>query len=379
MSGDTEIRPVTSRRDLLAFVRFPWKVYRGDRNWVPPLISERLARLDPQVNPFFSRGEAELFVAHCGRRLVGTIAAFVDHRANELFGEQVGGFGFFETIEEYSVAQRLLDTAQERVRAWGMSGIRGPTNLTRLDEPGVLIDGADCPPTMLQAHTPSYYRTFLDRYGMTKYHDSYAWRVYLPKLGANLEALPPQLVRVFAAAKERQDVNIRTLRLDDWDNELRLALDLFNTTLSHLRVHVPVTEADFRRFADPLRSFLDPNMALFAEVDGKTVGFLVAVPDVNRVLWRMNGRLLPLGWLAFLWYRRRIDVVSFKLLGVLEEYRRRGIDVLMYLQAIRAAVDGGYRWLDGSHTSEYNPTVVRLAERLGAERYKHFRVYQLMF
>ena len=379
MSEDIDIRPVTCQRDLLAFVRFPWQVYRHDRNWVPPLISDRLARLDQDKNTFFSHAEVALFTAHRGRRLVGTVAAFVDHRANELFGEKVGGFGFFETIEEYSVAERLLDAAKERVRAWGMNGIRGPTNLTRLDEPGVLLEGADCPPAMLQAHTPPYYGTFLDRYGMTRYDDSYAWRVYLPKLGPDLQALPPQLLRVFAAAKERGGVTIRNVRLDDWDNELRLALHLFNTTLSHLRVHIPVTEADFRRFADPLRSFLDPAMAMFAEVDGKTVGFLVAVPDINRVLWRMNGRLFPLGWLAFLWYRRRIDVVSFKLLGVLEEYRRRGIDVLMYLRAIRVAVARGYRWLDGSHTSEYNPTVVRLAERLGAERYKHFRVYQLMF
>jgi GNAT superfamily N-acetyltransferase len=118
---------------------------------------------------------------------------------------------------------------------------------------------------------------------------------------------------------------------------------------------------------------------LFAEAEGKTVGFLVAIPDFNRVLWRLNGRLFPFGWFKLWWYSRRIDVVSFKLLGVLEEYRHRGIDVLLYLEAVQAAIRKGYRWLEGSLTSENNPTVVRLAERLGAERYKHYRLYQLFF
>lgn len=379
MSTPIHVSPVRGRRDLQAFVRFPWQVYRGDRNWVPPLLSERLHRLDPAHNPFFEHAEVDLFLARCNGRVVGTIAAFVDHRRNERYGEQIGGFGFFEVINDYAVAERLLDAACQRVREWGMQGIRGPTNFGMIDEPGVLIAGADCPPALLEAHTPPYYREFLERYGMVKYRDQYAWRVSLPDLGHNLERIPEQVWRVFEAARERGDVRIRRLRLEDWDNEVALVHELYNTCHSHVPDHMPMTTEMFRRFANRMKPLLDPDLVLFLEADGKPVGFFVAIPDFNRVLWRMNGRLWPFGWLKMLWYRRRIDQISFKLIGVLEEYRRQGLDVLMWLEAVRVAAAKGYRWLDGSLTSELNTPVVRLAERMGAERYKHYRLYQLLF
>lgn len=379
MTHSVEIRPVRSKNDLLALIHFPWKVYRGDPNWVPPLISERLERLDSSKNPFFSHAEVKLFMARRGLDVVGTIAAFVDHRNNKHLGEEMGGFGFFETVEDYQVAEALLDKACQTVRSWGMKGIRGPTNFGYSDEPGVVIEGSDVPPVVLEAHTPPYYSEFLDQYGMTKFRDSYAWRVALNELGDNYELIPEQVFQVFDAVKERGGVMIRKLRMEDWDQEVLTALELFNSTLTHLDDFVPYSEAEFRRFATQMKSFLDPDLALFAEIDGKPVGFLIAIPDINQVLIRLNGRLFPLGWLKALWYRRKIDIISFKLFGVLEQYRRRGIDVLLYLQGVREAGDKGYAWLDGSLTSEFNPAVVHMATRLGAEQYKLFRLYQLEF
>jgi GNAT superfamily N-acetyltransferase len=137
-----------------------------------------------------------------------------------------------------------------------------------------------------------------------------------------------------------------------------------------------MSEEQFRRFADDLRPLVDPDLALFAEVEGKPVGFAVALLDPNRVLIHLNGRLFPFGWLKMWWYSRRIDVVTFKLLGVLPEYRRRGIDAVLYLEMLRGVFDKGYKWLDGSLTGEYNLMVNLLAGRLGGERYKHYRVYQ---
>jgi GNAT superfamily N-acetyltransferase len=378
MSREIEVSPVKDRKDLMSFIRFPWKVYRDDPNWVPPLISERLDRLDPEKNSFFSHSEVELYLARRDHKPVGTIAAFVDHRSNDHLREQIGGFGFFEAIEDYHVAERLLDTACQTVRKWGMKGIKGPTNFGPIDEPGIVLKGADCPPALLEAHTPPYYQDFLERYGMTKFRDSYAWRVSLKDLG-DLNAIHPQLTRVFNATHQRGGVDVRKVRLDRWDDEVRIARELFNATLQHLPDFVPMSKETFRRFADQMRPLLDPDLALFAEIEGKSIGFLVGIPDFNRVLIHLNGRLFPFGWLKLLWFRRRIDVISFKLFGVLEEYRRRGIDVLLYMEAVRAAVAKGYRWLDGSLTSEFNPTVVRLATRMGAEQYKLFRLYQLTF
>jgi GNAT superfamily N-acetyltransferase len=308
---------------------------------------------------------------------VGTIAPFVNHRLVEQLGQAEGGFGFFEVTEDYAVAQQLLDAACEWLRARDMAAIRGPTSFTDNDYPGVLLDGADCPPVMLEAHSPPYYKDFLERYGMEKDHDLYAWRAFRSQIGEELKNIPPELVRVADVARVAANVTIRKMRLENWDEEISTAHYLFNTTLFDLSERAPMTQAEFRRIADQVRFVLDPDLALFAEVQGTPVGFCVAVPDVNRVLIHLNGRLFPFGWLKLKRLIRQIDVVTFKLMGVLREYRRRGIDAVLYLEAVKAMFDKGYEWLDGSMTSERNTMINLIAHRLGAERYKHYRLYHM--
>ena len=377
MTSPLCIQEVATQKDLRAFVRLPWRVYRGDPNWVPPLISERLDYLNPEKNPFYRHAEVSLFLARRDRRVVGTIAAFVNRRTVEHLGEPVGGFGFFEVFEDYAVAEQLLDTARQWVKERGMNILRGPTNFTNNDSPGVLIAGADCPPVMLEAHTPSYYRTFLERYGMEKHGDVFAWRAFREQVGEDMEKVPPVILRVADAARQRSKATIRKVDLTRWEEEVTTACHIFNATLTHLPDHVPIAEAEFLRMANQMRTFVDPDLALIAEVDGQPVGFCVSLPDINRVLIHLDGRLFPLGWLRFWWYKRRIDVVTFKLMGILDEYRRRGIDALLYLQSVQTMFDKGYKWLDGSLTSEHNTIVIRLAERMGTERYKHYRIYQM--
>jgi len=371
------IQSVRSRRDLRRFVQFPWQVYREDPHWVPPLISEQLEYLDPSRGPFYEHAAVNLFLACQGQKVVGTIAAFIDRRLVEQSGECVGGFGFFEVPEEYEIAKLLLATACEWLRSQNAMLVRGPTNFTLNERPGVLLSGADCPPVMLEAHTPPYYKEFLERFGMEKDHDLYAWRAYRSQIGEELGNIPPDLTRVAEVARRVARVEIRTVRLEEWDQEIISANRLFNATLSHLPDHVPMSEAEFRRLAGQIRPFLDPDLALFAETDGKIVAFCVAVPDINRVLIHLNGRLFPFGWLKLKRLISRIDGVTFKLMGVLEEYRHRGIDALLYMEAVKAIYQKGYQWIDGSITSEYNPMVNLIAQRLGAERYKHYRLFQM--
>jgi len=210
MASSIHIHQVTTRRDLLAFAKFPWRVYKGDPNWVPPLISERLDYLNPEKNPFYQHAEVALFLARRGREVVvGTIASFVNDLATEHFNEKVGGFGFFEVIEDYAVAEQLLDTARQWVKARGMTILRGPTNFTHNDAPGVLIEGADCPPVMLAAHTPPYYKTLLERYGMEKFVDDYAWRAFRSQIGAELESMkrPEVFSKARMSSREERTTN----------------------------------------------------------------------------------------------------------------------------------------------------------------------------
>lgn len=370
------VQPVTTRRELRAFVKFPWRVYQDDPNWVPPLIAERLEYLDPARGPFYKAADVALFLARRGREIVGTIAAFINHQRVERLGRPEGGFGFFEVIEDYDVAERLLDTACAWLRTRGMTSLRGPTSFTDSEYPGVLVEGADCPPVMLGAHTPPYYKDFLEQYGMEKEQDLYAWRAFRSQIGEELRNIPPELSRVAEVARRVANVTIRRVRLERWDEEIASAHYLFNATLTHLPDYIPMSEAEFRRLAGQMRPFLDPDLALFAEVEGKPIGFCVAFPDINRVLIRLNGRLFPFNWLKIRRYIRQIDVVTFKLMGVLDQYRRRGIDALLYMQAIKAVYEKGYAWLEGSVTSEFNPMVNLIARRLGAERYKVYRIYR---
>jgi len=194
-----------------------------------------------------------------------------------------------------------------------------------------------------------------------------------------MENMPEKILQVFETISKRGGVAVRKLNLKAWDQEVRLVHELFNDTLEELPEHVPMSLEAFQGFAAQMRPLLDPDLVLFAEVNGNAIGFIVAIPDPNQLLHKLNGRLFPLGWLKMLWHRRLIDQVTFKLFGVRKEYRRRGIDTLLYFEAIKAAREKGYKWLDGSTTSEFNPTVVRMVERLGAERYKLFRLYQKTF
>jgi GNAT superfamily N-acetyltransferase len=165
--------------------------------------------------------------------------------------------------------------------------------------------------------------------------------------------------------------------MDDWEAEIEAAHHLFNETLRHLPEFIPTSKEEFSSLADGMRPFINPDLALFADVDGKSVAFLIALPDLNQALVHLNGRLLPFGWLRIRRLIREIDVVSFKLMGVLEEYRKRGIDALLYMEIVKVINDQGYQWLDGSLSSEHNPMINLIAQRLGAERYKWYRLYRM--
>ncbi len=376
MASDIEICAVKARSELRAFVRFPWQVYRGDPHWVPPLISERLAYLTPGKNPLLRQGQMALFLARRHGRVAGTVGVLTNQPSGQYANDHVAHFGFFETVDDYAVAERLLDSARAWAKAQGVTLLRGPLNFTDMEGPGVLVEGADCPPVMMAAHTPPYYQAFLERYGMAKDHDLYAWRAFRWQIGQDLEAVPEQIQRV-AQVAQQHGIRVRKLRPERWAEEVATARELFNATLRHLPEFVPVSEADFRRVADPMRPIVDRDLALFAELEGRVVGFCISLPDFNRVLIHLNGRLYPVGWLRLWWYARRIDVLTFKLMGVLPEHRYRGVDALLFLESLRAMMAKGYQWLDGSLTSENNPMVNYLAGRFGAELYKHYRIYRL--
>ncbi len=370
----TEIQTADARHEM---VMFPWIVYRGDKNWVPPIIEERGELLDPNRNGFFEENDVTLLAARRDERLVGTVAVFIDRRFNEHLNKKVGFFGFFEVLNDYEAAELLLGAARDWLRERGMTELRGPINFHRDRERGILVGGADCPPPMLCAHTPPYYKDLVERFGMVKYADDFARRVFIPNILGPDGSLPPRVARLKKVAERRAHLSIRHAHLEDWDNEVQRVRELYDATIGALPDHIPWSDEDLEAFAEKLRPFVDPELILFGEVEGKAVGCVLAFPDLNQVLIHMNGRLA--GWRKLLawWHMRRIDMVSFKVGGVVEQYQGLGLEALFLLELARAALARGYRWVDMSLQAEDNEKLTTLVSHFDVEDYKRYRIYTL--
>jgi GNAT superfamily N-acetyltransferase len=377
VSANVEIVPIQDERGRKRFVRFPWQVYHDDPLWVPPLIRSQMRSLDPQRGSFFRYGDAALFMARRGGRDVGRVAGWIHHRANEFLNESAAGFGYFETLDDYDVAQVLLDSACNWAREQGMETIRGPFHFTMDDSPGVLIEGFDRSPVLLCGHTPAYYADLIEQYGMVKYRDAYAYWTDLTAFNGDVNNLPPKILRVAELVRRRMGVELRVARGEEWDAEVTRVMHLVNEAMGTMRNHVPMDEREFKRFVEDLKRVIDFDLVFFAEVDGEPVGFSAAIPDINRALKAVDGRLFPLGWLRLWRGMRCIDVASLKLLAVLEEYRGRGLDSLFYLETARALLRKGYSWVDMSLTAENNVAINQLIHNLGWQLYKVYRTYQM--
>lgn len=369
-----EIRPVRTRRERRAFLTFPWKIYRGDPLWVPPLLPERKRVMDPQRGAFFRRGgEAEFFIAWRGGQPVGTICAAEDKFANERRQTRECIFGFFEYVEDYAVFEALLGRVIAWARQRGLNALRGPFNLDYEDSYGVLLEGRDRPPAIFCGHTPPYYRDFMERYG------------FLPARGDNLayeiDASAPGLKRLAELAdrlRRRGGITIRGADLAHWDEEVDRVYRLINVSLAHLPDHTDWHRDTLEEMLRPFRDIVDPELILFAEVKGETVGWLPGIPNLNEAFIHVNGLRYPWNYIGLWWYmRRQPECLAIKSVLVPPEHWGTGVAVLLFDEMVRRAVAKGYKWADLSLTSDDNPNTPILAERIGARVYKRYRVYRL--
>jgi len=340
---EIRIRPVTSRWQRRAFIKFPWKIYRGDPHWVPPLIGQLKETFDPRKNPFYEHADIQLFLADRGDRPVGRIAAVVNHAHNEFHDERTGFFGFFECVNDPEAAGKLLGAAREWLRQRGMETFRGPANFSSNDEWGLLVQGFDMSPVLMMPYNPPYYPGLLEGYGLTKAKDLYAYRMIIE------EGLPERLRRMAAKIEQREGLTIRPIDMKDFDNELKRIKVIYNNAWSKNWGFVPMTEA---------------------------AGFSLTLPDYNQALKHLNGRLFPFGILKLLWHSRRIDHPRILVMGVVHEYQRRGIDAVFYVKTWDAGEKRGYTWGEMSWILEDNEMMKRAMELMGGKIYKTYRIYE---
>jgi GNAT superfamily N-acetyltransferase len=364
-----DIIPVRSRRERDAFIKFPWRIYANDPAWVPPLIIERKEFLDRKKHPFFRHGAAELFLANRGGEVVGRIMASDDPNYNALHQTSVGCFGLFECIDDVDVASALFRAAQNWQRDRARTEIMGPIDYSTNYVCGLLIDGFEHSPTLLTAHNPPYYTRLIEACGFAKIKDWYAWWFSeFPE--------PAERLRKIAAARAgRQKVRIREVNLRDIKGEAERLRTIYNQAWEKNWGFVPFTEAEFDHMAREMKPLIEPEGLLIAETDTEPVAFIIAVPDINVALKKINGRLFPFGLIKLLYYKRKIRTARLVALGVIEKYRRTGIAEALVLKIMDEAIKRGFTG-ELSMTLEDNVMVNRFIEAVGAKKYKTYRIYQ---
>ncbi len=368
MPGVT-VRPIQLPRDAGRFVRAWWPVYRADPHWVPPLIAERKAFLDPRRNPYFRVAEVQCFLATRGRRPVGTIAATVD-RALQAREPGVGLFGFFEFEDDPAVVQALWDAASGWLRGRGMTVARGPYSFNQNHEFGLLVKGFETDPVVALPHARHYYPARYEALGLRGVMDWYAYWI-------DRGPLPP-LVDRLARRVERRNPTLRVETMDpgDYDRGVALFLEIFNDAWEHNWGHVPLTAEEFAFTAERLRQVLDPGLCLFAFLGDECAAASIALPDSNRVTKRMNGRVWPLGWIHALGAARKIDVMRLFVLGVKHRYQHLGLGAPLYARTWQIGLQRGYRGADASQILRTNHRMRGAVEKLGARIYKTYRAYE---
>lgn len=362
------MRPVRTAADLRRFIALPYRLHRGDPNWVPRLRREVRQTLSRKKNPFFQHAEAEYFLAEVNSEAVGRIAAIHNRRHNEFHKDAVGFFGFFECSEDQQVANSLFEAAAAWLKERALEVMRGPTSFSTNDECGLLVEGFDTPPTALSPYNPPYYVRLVERAGFQKAKDLFQYETTDPQI-------PERLIRGARLIAERQQITLRPLNLRAFDQEVARVKALYNQAWEKNWGFVPLTDAEIDHLAAQLKPVVVPDLVVFAEKEGQTIGLGLALPDFNQALKvNRSGRLLP-GLLKVLWASRKIRRIRVLLLGLLKEYRRSGADVLMYQWIWEKGYALGYRWAEAGWVLEDNAAMNNAIRRIGFRHYKTLRLY----
>ena len=371
-----EIRPVRNRRELSAFIRLPWRLYRGCANWVPPLISERHRHLDKSRNPFFEHAEAEYFLAWRGGTPVGRITAHVDHRFNEFQDNEWGMFGFFESENSPATAAALLGAADAWLRERDRDRMVGPLDFSTNHESGLLVEGYEYRPQILENWHHPYYRELLEGQGLTKAMDLYKWLI----MRDDRDDLLPVISELAEKLEREHGIKLRRMRKRTFNADVRKFMEIYNAAWERNWGFVPLTDNELEHYAEELKPILDEDFAAVAEKeDGEVVGVSLSLPDFNQVLARLNGRLLPLGWLTALRAKPKIRELRVFALGVKPEYQHTGTAAALYVDIWDNCFKRDMPRVETGWILETNEPMNRAMEALTGRIIKRYRIYERVF
>jgi ribosomal protein S18 acetylase RimI-like enzyme len=369
-----EVRAVSGRRDLTAFIELPFRLHANHPLWVPPLKLERRLFLNRRVNAFFSHGEAEYFLARRGGRVVGRISAQVNHAFNDHQHKNWGWFGFLEIEDDQEAVDALLQAAAAWLRARGKELMVGPASFAMNDESGVLIEGFDLRPMILQPWHPPYYQQRVEQAGMSKAMDLLMWNLEV----SDREKVLPVIFELAEKVQSEHGIRVRPMRRRQLRKDMDAFAEVYNSAWSKNWDFVPYSKKDLDAYAQELQLVFDKHWFMIAEREDtkEVVGMAITVPDLNQVLARMKGRLLPLGWWQFLNKGRIMDRVRVGFLGVKPEYQHTGVAAKLYVEHFNAAAARPQHGGEMGWILETNTAMNRGMEAMGGRVVKRYRVYE---
>ncbi len=369
---DIQIIPVAVENKSLVkkFIKFHYSVYEGDKNWTAPLIIDYMERLNPKKNPYFHHSAVQLFLAYRGGEIVGRITAHENNNHVDYQKEKVGFFGFFECIDDQAVANAMFDAASAWLGERGLETMRGPASFSVNGDPvALLIDGFDSPAVIGTSYNPEYYVRLMDDAGFSKIQDFYAYTFEIAENAFD------RYKRLSDRALEDPKLTIRSADMKNFKQEIENLKFLYTEALATNWGAVPMTDEEFDHFSGELKLAVDPEMTLIAEYEGKPIGLSLVFKDMNQALKPAKGRLFPFGLLKILYKRNRVDWLRIAVLGVLEPYRNRSIDIAFYVKSMAMGYKKGYRHAELSWILESNTLMNKILDRLGMVLYKTYRMY----
>jgi GNAT superfamily N-acetyltransferase len=369
-----EVRAVSGGRDLKRFIDLPFRLHANHTLWVPPLKLERYMFLSRRLNPYFTHGEAEYFLARRDGRVVGRVSAQVNHAFNDQHETRWGWFGFLEFEEDAEVLAALLDAAEAWLRVKGCERMIGPADFSMNEESGILIEGFELRPMIRQPWHPPSYQRLVEEVGMTKAMDLLMWNLEV----TDREKVLPVIWELADKARSEHGIRVRPMERRRLRKELDAFAEVYNSAWAQNWDFVPYSKKDLDAYALDLHLVYDRNWFMIAEREdtGEVVGMAITIPDINQVLAKMKGRLLPLGWWHFLNKSRIMDRVRVGFLGVKPEYQHTGIAAKLYQMHYDAAEARPQKGGEMGWILETNTAMNRGMEAMGGKVVKRYRVYE---
>ena len=367
-----KIFPAITNKDLRDFIDLPFKIYKNDAMWVPPLKSEVINQFHPTKNPFLDHSIYKLFLLKDNGEVVGRIAAFIDTLANEYWGEPIGLFGYYECPPDPAASRLLLDAARSWLREQKMVVMRGPWSFVS-QEWGAVVEGFEPQPVIMAPFNPPYYIEHYDVYGLKKTKDLL---VYIIDAHDGYQ-IPERILKLTDRVAEKYDIHVRPLNMKEYDSDVAKFISLSNESLANNWGYAPVTNAEAETMAHDLKSILHKKAVIFAEDStGRPIGFAVALPDVNQILKRIKGRLLPFGWLKLLVGLPKLTHYRMFALGVIPEYHGKAIDSLLYRALYESCFSPDVR-MEINYVLENNAPMNNAIVKLGAKPLRRYRIFDI--